>query len=246
METREPVIRFGNASKRFGQHVVLDHLSMEIESGECRVIMGPSGVGKTVLLKAMIGLIRLDSGLVWVFGREISSLDRLGLDGLRKSIGYVFQLSALFDSMTVAENVALGLEMHSQLSKSQVAARVKESLCRVDLPDTEPLRPAELSGGMKKRVAIARALAIQPKLVLYDEPTTGLDPASCKTIQELIRKLNRALGITSVVVTHDTQTALAVADYVSLLGHGRIIAHGRPQELQEGGILERFARGEVI
>ncbi len=246
MITHEPIIRFADVSKKFNRHIVLDHLNMEIEAGECRVIMGPSGVGKTVLLKAIIGLVRPDSGQVWVFGRDVATLDRTGLDDMRKSIGYVFQLSALFDSMTVAENVALGLEMHGHLSRRQVQARVEESLRRVDLPDTEPMRPAELSGGMKKRVAIARALAIQPKLVLYDEPTTGLDPASCKTIQELIRKLNRDLGITSAVVTHDTQTALAVADHVSLLGHGRIIAHGRPQELQEGGILERFARGEVI
>ncbi len=241
-----PAIRFEKVSKVFNGKSVLDKMDLEVLQGECRVIMGPSGAGKTVLLKHMIGLLRPDSGRIWICNQEITALDREGLHELRKRIGYVFQLSALFDSMTVGQNVALGLEMHSSLQPQQIRKRVNESLAHVDLAGTSDRMPQELSGGMKKRVAIARAIAGQPSLLLYDEPTTGLDPATCKTIRELIRRLNHNLGITSVVVTHDMQTAVEIADWVSLFLNGRILAQGRPDELSQGGVLERFAHGEAL
>jgi phospholipid/cholesterol/gamma-HCH transport system ATP-binding protein len=240
------VIRFEKVYKSFGELSVLAGLDLRVLQGESLVVMGPSGTGKTVLLKHIIGLLKPDAGEVWTLGENINTGDSWKLQEIRKKTAYVFQLSALFDSLSVADNVALGLVMHAKLSKAQIRERVKESLLKVGLPGIENKKPEELSGGMKKRVAIARAIALQPQILLYDEPTTGLDPASCRIINKMIRDLNCQLQITSVVVTHDIQSATEIADRIALFNHGRIISEGKPDELHREGILQRFIQGEKI
>lgn len=246
MENREAVIQFKNVYKRFGDFEVLKGLDLSVYKGESLVIMGPSGSGKSVLLKHIIGLLKPDKGEVWTLGHDTGSMTPKELSELRKRTGYVFQLAALFDSMTVAENVALGLTMHSKMSRDEIQQRVVESLHRVGLHGVEEKNPEELSGGMKKRVSIARAVALEPEILFYDEPTTGLDPATCKTINQLIRQLNGDLGITSVVVTHDIQSATTVADRIVLYNKGVIVSEGDPGHMAESGVLQRFIQGETI
>lgn len=241
-----PVIRFEKVYKNFGELSVLAGLDLHVLPGESLVVMGPSGTGKSVLLKHIIGLLRPDAGTVWTLGENINTADPWKLQEIRKKTAYVFQLSALFDSMSVADNVALGLTMHSKLKKPEIRDRVKDSLDKVGLSEIENRKVEELSGGMKKRVAIARAIALQPQILLYDEPTTGLDPATCRIVNKMIRDLNDQLQITSVVVTHDIQSATEVADRIALFNHGKIISEGKPDELHREGILHRFIQGEKI
>jgi len=218
--------------KTFGEKPVLQGVNLRIERGETMVILGGSGSGKTVLLKHMNGLINPESGEVFVDGVEISGLEEDGLREVRKRVAMVFQGCALFDSLTVAENVAYPLREHTALSAEAIRERVEEVLSLVDLEGSEELYPAEMSGGMKKRAALARALALRPKGLLYDEPTTGLDPVMTQRINRLICDLQAKLGVTSVVVTHDIQSAFEVADRLAFLQGGQIRFVGTKDEIR--------------
>ncbi len=236
------MISIRNITKNFGGKSVLNGLSLEIPSGETLVIMGQSGCGKSVLLKIITGLMSADSGEIWFDGTEISSLKGKKINNLRRRIGMLFQSAALFDSMTVAENVAFMLDQHTDLNKREVRKVVDEKLGLVDLEGVQDLRPAELSGGMRKRVGLARALAFDPEVILYDEPTTGLDPVTCTEINQLIRDLHERLQVTSVVVTHDMHSAFSVATRMAMIHEGRQVAYGRPDEIIniDDPILQQF------
>ncbi len=236
------MISIRNVTKNFGGKSVLNGLSLEIPRGETLVIMGQSGCGKSVLLKIITGLISADSGEIWFDGTEISSLNGKKMNSLRRRIGMLFQSSALFDSMTVAENVAFMLDQHTDLDKQEMRKIVDEKLSLVDLAGVQDLRPAELSGGMRKRVGLARALAFDPEVIFYDEPTTGLDPVTCTEINQLIRDLHERLQVTSVVVTHDMHSAFSVATRMAMIHEGRQIAYGSPDEMIniDDPILQQF------
>jgi phospholipid/cholesterol/gamma-HCH transport system ATP-binding protein len=206
-------------------------VDLRIESSESAVIIGRSGGGKSVLLKHMIGLLRPDKGEVFVDGDRITCMNERQLLRVRRKFGMVFQGAALFDSMTVAENVAFGLRRHEHLTEAEVARRVAATLDLVDLPGTEKKKPAELSGGMRKRVGLARAIIYEPQIVLYDEPTTGLDPIVSDSIDQLIIRVRDQLKVTSVVVTHDMRSARRVGNHVFMLHEKKIYAHGAPEEL---------------
>jgi len=210
------------------------------------VIIGYSGTGKSVVLKHVVGLLHPDAGDVIVDGRAVSTLDRAGLTALRRDIGYVFQFAALFDSLTVAENVALGLRRRN-LDDDEIAERVREALALVDLTGSDERLPAELSGGMRKRVGIARAIALRPKYLLYDEPTTGLDPVTSAVMDRLMVRAREHLGVTGVVVTHDLRTAYAVGDRIAMLYEGRIRQVATVQEIQEteDPVVRQFIEGRA-
>jgi phospholipid/cholesterol/gamma-HCH transport system ATP-binding protein len=220
--------------KRFGPQVVLDGVDFEVREGETVALLGPSGTGKSVLLKHIIGLIRPDAGSVIVDDRDVVRLKRRDLAELRSSIGYVFQNGALFDSMNVFENVRLGITDEDRYADEDYSrTRVAECLRLVNLaPETMQKFPAELSGGMRKRVGIARAIAGSPKYLLYDEPTSGLDPVNADVIDDLVRRLDNELGVTSVMVTHDVRGAFRVADRLALLTGGKIVQQGTPEEFR--------------
>jgi phospholipid/cholesterol/gamma-HCH transport system ATP-binding protein len=228
------VIELRQVSKRFGDLVVLDGVDFEVRNGETVALLGQSGVGKSVLLKHINGLIRPDSGEVYVDGLNVNRLGRKELAKLRARIGYVFQAGALFDSMTVYENIKLGITDEAEQSDEEYCRqRVARCLEMVNLPpDVAAKYPAELSGGMRKRVGIARAIAGKPAYLLWDEPTSGLDPVNADIIDSLVEKLDDELGVTSVVVTHDVRGAFRVADRIALLKDGRIRAMGTPEELR--------------
>lgn len=226
------MIEIINLSKSFNNHNVLNQLNLKIEHGTTCVIIGRSGCGKSVLLKHIIGLLRPDDGKILIDGREIEKLTTPELNKLRMKISMVFQGGALFDSMTVGENVGFGLIEHTSIGRKELMERIEESLSLVDLSGVANLMPSELSGGMKKRVALARAICIRPEIILYDEPTTGVDPITADSINELIRSLHDKLKVTSVVVTHDMTSAYKIADRVAMLYQGRIIAEGSPKEIQ--------------
>jgi phospholipid/cholesterol/gamma-HCH transport system ATP-binding protein len=228
------MIELHDVSKRFGDLVVLDGVDFSVRKGETVALLGPSGVGKSVLLKHINGLIRPDRGEVWVDGQSVTRMKRRDLARLRSRIGYVFQYGALFDSMSVAENIKLGITDEESASDAEyAAARVVQCLEMVNLdPAVAEKFPAELSGGMKKRVGIARAIAGQPTYLLWDEPTSGLDPVNADVIDSLVEKLDDELGVTSVVVTHDVRGAFRVADRIAMLMEGRIRAMGTPAELK--------------
>lgn len=228
------MIELRKVSKRFGDLIVLDGVDFAVRKGETVALLGPSGVGKSVLLKHINGLIRPDRGEVWVDGQDVMHLGRRDLARLRSRIGYVFQYGALFDSMSVAENIRLGITDEASASDQEYAAsRVAQCLEMVNLdPAVAEKFPAELSGGMKKRVGIARAIAGQPTYLLWDEPTSGLDPVNADVIDSLVEKLDDELGVTSVVVTHDVRGAFRVADRIAMLMEGRIRAMGTPAELK--------------
>ncbi len=234
-------------AKRFGAQRVLDGVDLEVETGETVVILGRSGCGKSVLLKIVIGLIRPDRGSVAVDGVEVSGLGYGELAQLRRRFGMLFQMAALFDSMTVAENVGLSLREHTQKSAREIRDIVAAKLEMVGLDGIEEKRPADLSGGMRKRVGLARALAMDPDYVLYDEPTTGLDPITAEQINLLIRDLQKRLAITSIVVTHDMKSAAHVGDRLCLLNDGRIRFSGTPEEIHasEDPVVRQFIRGEA-
>jgi len=239
------VIEFQDVHKAFGPKRVLDGLSLTIADAETLVIIGYSGSGKSVALKHIVGLLHPDAGDVIVDGKAVSTLDRDGLTALRQGIGYVFQFAALFDSMTVAENLALGLRRRRELSGEEIDDRVRDALALVDLSGTEERLPAELSGGMRKRVGIARAIALRPRYILYDEPTTGLDPVTSAVIDRLMVRTREHLGVTGVVVTHDMRSAYTVGDRIAMLYEGRIRQVGTVAEIQEteDPVVRQFIEG---
>ena len=242
------MVRVESVHKSLAQKHVLRGLSFDIPRGETTVIMGPSGCGKSVLLKHIIGLMRPDSGHVWVDGKDVTALKTAALSELRQHMGVLFQGAALFDSLTVEENVAFMLRQHRRMSQSEIRDAVADALELVHLADTQALKPAELSGGMRKRVGLARAIVMRPSLILYDEPTTGLDPITGRGINIMIRDLHERLGITSVVVTHDVESALFVGSLIALTEGGVIVHQGPPDEVRQSdvGLARRFFRPEEV
>jgi phospholipid/cholesterol/gamma-HCH transport system ATP-binding protein len=234
------MIEIKNLSKRFGAQVILDGVDLVVQEGETMALLGPSGTGKSVLLKHIIGLIRPDAGEVIVDGQNVALLGRKELSALRSTIGYVFQNGALFDSMDVYENIRLGLTKPEEYGNPEVVkTRVDECLRLVNLvPETLKKMPSELSGGMRKRVGIARAIAGRPKYLLYDEPTSGLDPVNSDIIDALIKRLDTELGVTSIMVTHDVRGAFRTADRIALLTGGKVVAVGTPAEFRESTVPE--------
>lgn len=227
-------IRVEDLSKSFGKNHVLRGINLDFPEGTTTVILGGSGSGKSVLMKHLIGLLRPDEGRVLVEDEDISELDGEELTTLRGKFGMVFQWAALFDSMNVLENVAFPLREHRKdLSEDEVRARVAEKLALFDLKGVEEKFPADLSGGMRKRVGLARAIIMDPKIVLYDEPTTGLDPITTDYVDEMIKQAKRSLGVTSVVISHDIASAFNIADYIAFLYEGNIVAYGPPESVKE-------------
>lgn len=226
------VVDIRSLYKSFGKKHVLTGVNLRVHKGDSAVVMGGSGTGKSVLVKHIVGLLRQDSGEVWAMGKRVEEMADDDLDRLRLSTGYVFQGGALFDSMTVSENLGFILERHSRLSKAERSERILEALNWVNLPDKAPQYPAELSGGQKKRVGLARAIILKPDLMLYDEPTTGLDPISVRTVSELIVRLRDERGITSVAITHDLLCAEIIADTAHFLFEGDIVASGTLDEVR--------------
>jgi len=242
------MIEIRDLVKSFDGHVVLDHVTLTIQTGETMVVIGRSGCGKSVLLKHIIGLMKPDSGSVLIDGVEITALSTRALDKHRKRFGMLFQGAALFDSMTVEENVAFALREHTTMTPEAIQHRVTECLSLVGLEGVDALRPAELSGGMRKRVGLARALAMHPDLILYDEPTTGVDPIMGDIINDLIMALRDRLKVTSIVVTHDMRSADKVADRIAMLYNGKIIEVGTPQQIAQSTqpVVQQFIRGEAV
>lgn len=239
------MIKIQSLYKKFNQNLVLDGISLNIESGQTCVIIGRSGCGKSVLLKHIVGLLKPDSGKVLIEGKEVAKLKELELVALRSKISMVFQGGALFDSMDVAENVGFSLFEHTHLPRKEILGRVEESLSLVGLGGIGNLMPSELSGGMKKRVALARAICIRPEVILYDEPTTGVDPITGDSINELIRSLHDKLNVTSLVVTHDMKSAYHIADKIAMMYKGKIILEGTPQDVQKSTdpVVHQFING---
>lgn len=231
--------------KSFNSHHVLNNLNLSIEKGTTLVVIGRSGCGKSVMLKHIIGVLNPDSGRVFVDGQDIWKLKRRDMERLRKRMNMVFQGGALFDSLTVGENVGFELIEEGRATEEEWRQRVKESLGMVDLSGIEDLMPSELSGGMRKRVALARAICTKPELLLYDEPTTGVDPITADSINELIRSLHDKLKVTSIVVTHDMKSAYKIADRIAMLYQGRIIAEGTPSQIQntDNPVVRQFING---
>ena len=226
-----PIIRFSAVRKGFGNKVVLDGLDIELHAGETSVIIGPSGTGKSVFLKLLVGLLYPDSGEVWVDGVNVSTAGDRELYALRRRIGMLFQDGALFDSMSVADNISFPLRRHTKLGEQAITAKVCAVLDQVGLRGIEDQMPAELSGGMRKRVSLARAIITQPKIILFDEPNSGLDPVRSDEIDALIRRMKDELGITFVIISHDIVGTFRVADYIGMLHGGSLIAEGSPSDL---------------
>lgn len=224
-----PMIKLHNVSKAFDQNKVLDRISLEVEESESLVILGGSGTGKTVLLKVILGLLRPNDGNIFVDGARVNIDQPTALFEIRKKIGMCFQMAALFDSMTVLENISFGLSRHTNYSSVQIRSRVDECLTLVGLRDTATLYPSELSGGMKRRVGFARAIALKPKILLFDEPTTGLDPVMTDVISKVITDLRSELRATTITITHDLKVAFNIGQNISLLHRGSIVASGSPQ-----------------
>jgi phospholipid/cholesterol/gamma-HCH transport system ATP-binding protein len=227
------MIRFDHVIKRFGTRTVLKGLTFEINEGEILFVLGTSGTGKSVLLKNIVGLLRPDEGKIWIDGQEVSKLSEEEYFPIRKKCGMVFQHPALFDSLTVYENVAFGLRKHYQMPEDKIKARVRECLSLVNLSGIEHKMPAEISYGMQKRVSLARTVAIEPRILLFDEPTTGLDPVTTNAVNNLIQDLSHKLKTTSIVVSHDMGCALDIADRILVLDKGEIVAQGTPEELKK-------------
>jgi phospholipid/cholesterol/gamma-HCH transport system ATP-binding protein len=241
------LVELRHVSKRFGNLVVLNNLNLSINAGQCLVVIGASGTGKSVMLKHIVGLLRPDFGEVWFDGKRIDSLPERELVPIRTRFGFLFQMGALFDSLTVAENIAFPVVEHTHKPKDEIEKVVVNRLRLVGLPDAGPKMPAELSGGQRKRVALARAIALDPEVILYDEPTTGLDPIRSDVINELIIKLQSELKVTSIVVTHDMNSAFKIADRIVMLHEGRIVFDGTPDEIRrsEHDVVKQFVQGEA-
>ena len=245
---RETVINVRNLTKRFGRLMVIDDVSLDIEKGRTTVVIGPSGCGKTVLIKHLIVLLRPTAGEVYFKDKRIDNLPEQELNATRTRFGFLFQGGALFDSLNVAENVMFPIRQHHKTIAYEEAKRiVKAKLSMVGLDGFQDYYPARLSGGQKKRVALARAIAMDPQVILYDEPTTGLDPIRSDVINELILKLQRELGVTSIVVTHDMTSAYKIADRIVMLHDGKIVADGDAEYIRtsENPTVRQFVRGQV-
>ena len=241
----EVMISLRQLTMAFGSKVVLDELDLDVYKGETLAVIGPSGSGKSTVIKVLTGLLAPTSGSVQIEGQETSGFDDDAWDELRCHMGVVFQYSALFDFLSVGENVAFGLRRHFKLPEEEIQHRVAALLEMVGMPATQSMMPAELSGGMKKRVGLARALAMQPQVVFYDEPTSGLDPVMTMTISRLIRKTQQTLGVTSVLVTHDMGSAYVAADRIAMLYKGKIVQVGTPDEIKRSRnpIVHAFVNG---
>jgi len=241
------MIRIVDLVKSFGPKKVLNGLDLEIRTGETMVVIGQSGSGKSVLLKLLIGILKPDSGGIHIDGSDVTALGGEERQRVTRKFGMLFQAAALFDSMTVAQNVAFGLERYFDLAPEAVARRVEECLDKVGLHGIERLMPYELSGGMKKRVGLARAIAYRPEIILYDEPSTGIDPIRADAINELIVLLRKEMNVTSVVITHDMVSARKVADRIAMLYEGRIIAAGTSDEIMNSAnpIVQQFIHGRA-
>lgn len=242
---KEVMISLRQLTMAFGSKVVLDELDLDVYKGETLAVIGPSGSGKSTVIKVLTGLLAPTSGSVQIEGQETSGFDDDAWDELRCHMGVVFQYSALFDFLSVGENVAFGLRQHFKLPEEEIQGRVAALLEMVGMPGTQSMMPAELSGGMKKRVGLARALAMQPQVVFYDEPTSGLDPVMTMTISRLIRKTQQTLGVTSVLVTHDMESAYFAADRIAMLYKGKIVQVGTPDEIKRSRnpIVHAFVNG---
>ncbi len=242
------IVAVNNLTKKFGEKLVLDHISLAIEKGKTTVVIGPSGCGKTVLIKHFIVLLRPSGGEVYFKGRRVDNLSERQVSDIRTHVGYLFQEGALFDSMTVAENIAFPVRQHHRIrSRREVEDIVKAKLAMVGLDGFQNYYPARLSGGQRKRVALARAIALDPEVILYDEPTTGLDPIRSDIINELILKLKRELGVTAVVVTHDMKSAYKVGDRVIMLHNGKVVADGDAEHIRNHPhpVVQQFINGQV-
>lgn len=238
-------IELVDVHKAFGDKHVLTGLSLTVKEGTTVSVIGGSGSGKSVMLKHIVALLRPDQGDVWVDGENVSRVDQESVYKLRRGVGYVFQFAALFDSMTVADNVAMGLRRVGEMSDEEIAERVQECLGLVDLDDYGPRSPSELSGGERKRAGLARAIATGPKYILYDEPTTGLDPVTAAVIDELIMRMSEQLGVTGLVITHDMRSAFRISDRMAMLYDGRIRFEGTPEEFRdaEDPVVKGFIEG---
>lgn len=241
------MIKLVNLHKSFNNQHVLRGVDLHIPKGKVTVIIGRSGTGKSVLLKHMIGLLKPDQGKVVVGGTDIGTLSSNDLTSFRRKFGFLFQNAALFDSFNVFENVAFPLIEHTAMSPAEVKRIVHEKLELVGLKDIDKKMPSELSGGMRKRVGLARAIALQPEIILYDEPTTGLDPIMTNAVDHLILTMQRKLNITSVVISHDIKATFEVADQIAMLYEGKIIAAGSPETFRniDNPIIQRFMKGEA-
>lgn len=241
------MIKLVDVEKSFDSQVVLDKLNLEIPAGKITAIIGPSGEGKSVLLKHMIGLMQPDSGKVFVDGEDITAMRRHVLNRVREKFGMLFQNAALFDSMTVFENVAFPLEEKTSLSRLEIRDKVHEALEHVGLKGVDRKYPDELSGGMKKRVGLARALLLNPRIILFDEPTTGLDPIICRAIHQLIKDTHTRFGFTAVIVSHEIPEIFDISDNVAMLYRGRIIEMGTPEVIQrsEQPVVRQFISGSL-
>ena len=242
------VLTIKNLTKRFGSNVVLDNISLTIEKGKTTVVIGPSGCGKTVLIKHLIVLLRPNSGEVYFKNHRIDNLSENELNRIRTHYGFLFQGGALFDSLSVIENIIFPIRQHCKITNwREVEELVKAKLAMVGLDGFQQFYPANLSGGQRKRVALARAIALNPEIILYDEPTTGLDPIRSDVINELVRKLQKELGVTSVVVTHDMKSAYKIADRIVMLHNGKIIADGDTDHIRNHPhpVVQQFIEGQV-
>jgi phospholipid/cholesterol/gamma-HCH transport system ATP-binding protein len=244
----EPIIRLKGVNKKFGDFRVLQDVNLEVKPGETLVIIGRSGVGKSTILKHMAGLLNPDSGEVWVEGQDVARLSEEQLNELRKKMGVVFQYAALFDSLTVFENIAFRLLRDFGMTRPKALEVVKQKLELVGLKDEIiDRKPSQLSGGMRKRVGLARAIAVDPEIILYDEPTSGLDPVTSEAINDLILDMQKKLKVTSVVVTHDMHSAYKVANRIAMIYDGKIIGAGTPDEIKnsQDPFIHQFVTGSV-
>ena len=241
------LIRLVNLHKRFGSLVVLDGVDLSVEEGKTLVVLGASGTGKSVMLKHIVGLLQPDQGEVWFEETRIDTLGRRPLMDVRTKMGFLFQQGALFDSLTNLENVAFPLTEHTEHSAAEIRQKAQHMLELVGLPDVGPKMPSQVSGGQRKRVALARAIVMEPKVILYDEPTTGLDPIRSDVISEVILKLQRELEVTSIVVTHDMANAFKVGDRIVMMHGGKVAFDGTGDEIRssQDPVVSRFVRGEA-
>ena len=248
IEPGDGIIVLKNLTKRFGKNIVIDNVSLAFEKGKTTVIIGPSGCGKTVLIKHIIVLLRPGLGEVYFHDQRIDDLPESKLGVIRTQMGFLFQSGALFDSMTVYENIAFPVKQHSYVkSREKLDELVKSKLSMMGMDGFQDYFPARLSGGQKKRVALARAIALSPEVILYDEPTTGLDPVRADIINELVLKLKKELGITTIVVTHDMNSAYKIADRIIMLHNGKVLLDGNADTIKSSKlpVVQRFIKGEV-